>query len=154
MASLSPIGFIVAPQSRLWNARLLPSWFFCLYLLAGVAAAELALGASALLRGIEAPSLGEVVDADSDHIEWMPRLLAPIVAATFVFTTVGMSLSAMPSWSPWKTTDRNFVMDWGAWNYSGIRTQGQLSRVPRRRHDDAPHGQATRLRTRHVGVRA
>jgi hypothetical protein len=120
MAGLSAIGFILAPQSRLWNARLLPSWFFCLYLLAGVAAAELALGASALLRGVRRAVVGEnVQDAESDQFEWMPRLIVPIVAAAYVFATVGMSLGALPSWSPWKTTDRNFVLDWGSWNYSG-----------------------------------
>jgi hypothetical protein len=120
MAGLSALGFMFAPQSRLWNARLLPSWFFCLYLLAGVAAAELALGASALLRGMRGAVIGEnVEDSDTDQIEWMPRVIAPIIAAAYVFTTVGMSLGALPSWSPWKTADRNFVLDWGAWNYSG-----------------------------------
>jgi hypothetical protein len=120
MAGLSALGFMFAPQSRLWNARLLPSWFFCLYLLAGVAAAELALGTSSLLRGMRRAVIGEdVEDPDSDQIEWMPRVLAPVIAAAYVFATVGMSLGALPSWSPWKTTDRNFVVDWGAWNYSG-----------------------------------
>ena len=120
MASASAIGFLVAPQSRLWNARLLPSWFFCLYLLAAVAGTELALGASALLRGVRNAVIGEhVADAEADQFEWMPRVITPVVAAAFVFTLVGMSLGAVPSWSPWKTTDRNFVLDWGAWNYSG-----------------------------------
>ncbi|HEX9530578.1 MAG TPA: 6-pyruvoyl-tetrahydropterin synthase-related protein, partial [Acidimicrobiales bacterium] len=51
MAVLSWAGFCLVPQSRLWNARLLPFWFLCLYLLAGVAVAELGAAAVALWRG-------------------------------------------------------------------------------------------------------
>ena len=40
MAMTSGLAFVWAPQGRLWNARLLPFWFLCLYLLAGVAVAE------------------------------------------------------------------------------------------------------------------
>ncbi len=98
----------------------MPSWFFSLYLLAGVAAAELALGASALLRGMKRAILGEgVEDDEADQIEWMPRLLAPLVASAYVFVAVGMSLGQLPTWSPWKTADRNFVVGWAEWNYSG-----------------------------------
>ena len=32
---------MLAPQGRLWNARLLPFWYLCLYLLAALAVAEL-----------------------------------------------------------------------------------------------------------------
>ncbi|MDQ1421585.1 MAG: hypothetical protein QOJ52_3547, partial [Acidimicrobiaceae bacterium] len=39
MAVLSVLIFRFAPQARLWNARVLPFWFLCLYLLAGVAVA-------------------------------------------------------------------------------------------------------------------
>ncbi|HVT78548.1 MAG TPA: hypothetical protein VHD87_16030 [Acidimicrobiales bacterium] len=119
MAGLSALGFIYAPQSRLWNARLLPSWFFCLYLLAGVAGAEIALGASELLGGIKRAVIGGTADADAERFQWLPLVAVPLVAGAYVFTTVGMSLGALPSWSPWKTSDRNFVLDWGAWNYSG-----------------------------------
>ncbi|MEY2425031.1 MAG: hypothetical protein QOI61_603 [Actinomycetota bacterium] len=128
MAALSLAGFIVCPQSRLWNARLLPSWFFCLHLLAGVAAAELALGASALLRGMKRAVLGAgVQDDEADQIEWMPRLITPLVAAAFVFVSVGMPLGQLPSWSPWKTTDHNFVVDWAAWNYSGYERKASYA---------------------------
>ena len=40
MAVLSALIFRFAPQARLWNARVLPFWFLCLYLLAGVAFSE------------------------------------------------------------------------------------------------------------------
>lgn len=120
MAALSVLGFIFCPQGRLWNARLLPAWFFCLYLLAGVAAAELALGASWLLNTMKRVILGDnVEDEQLDQIAWMPRLIAPLLAASYIFVVVGMPLDALPRWSPWKTADRNFVVGWGQWNYSG-----------------------------------
>ena len=36
-----PSAFVLAPQGRLWNARLLPFWYLCLYLLAALAVAEI-----------------------------------------------------------------------------------------------------------------
>ncbi|HEV7888181.1 MAG TPA: 6-pyruvoyl-tetrahydropterin synthase-related protein [Acidimicrobiales bacterium] len=51
----SAAAFVTAPQSRLWNARLLPFWTISLYLLAGVLAGEIgrALG---LIRFVPAPA--------------------------------------------------------------------------------------------------
>ncbi len=40
MVAAFAVGFLVAPQGRLWNARLLPFYFLCLYLLGGYAIAE------------------------------------------------------------------------------------------------------------------
>ncbi|MBL8777938.1 MAG: hypothetical protein JNK12_18515 [Acidimicrobiales bacterium] len=40
MVGAFAVGFVVAPQGRLWNARLLPFYFLCLYLLGGYAIAE------------------------------------------------------------------------------------------------------------------
>jgi hypothetical protein len=42
MAGLSALGFRFAPQGKIWNPRLLPFWFLCLSLLAGIAAASIA----------------------------------------------------------------------------------------------------------------
>lgn len=41
MAALSAAGFVLAPQGKLYNGRLLPFWILCVYLLAAVAVAEL-----------------------------------------------------------------------------------------------------------------
>ena len=40
MALVSAATFVLAPQGRLWNARVLPFWFLCVYLLAAIALAE------------------------------------------------------------------------------------------------------------------
>ncbi len=46
----SAFVFRVAPPGRLWNARVLPFWFLCLYLLAGVAFMEFGLLMVELVR--------------------------------------------------------------------------------------------------------
>ncbi len=129
MAMASLLGFILAPQSRLWNARLLPSWFFFLYVLAGVAAAELALGASWILNATKKTILGgRAGDESLETIEFLPRLFAPLLAAAYVLVLVGMPLQMLPKWSErvFNTTDRSFVLDWGAWNYSGFERKASF----------------------------
>src|SRR6478609_672058 len=48
MALVAAIGFRFMPQGRLWNARLLPFWYLCLYLLAAIGVAELGRTIAAL----------------------------------------------------------------------------------------------------------
>ena len=79
LAAGSALAFVLAPQSRLWNARLLPFWFLSLYLLAGVAAGETgrlvgrlitALSDSAAWdHGPALPSEAGVVDPDQIGID-------------------------------------------------------------------------------------
>ena len=42
MAGLSALSFRLAPQGKIWNPRLLPFWFLCLALLAGIAVSAIA----------------------------------------------------------------------------------------------------------------
>ncbi len=120
MAFVSAVGFVYAPQSRLWNARLLPSWFFFLYILAGVGIGELAVGSSWLLNALKRTIVGEHGEDETlEAFEFLPRLLAPVFGLAFILVVVGMPLHQLPTWWPQKTADRSFVTDWGAWNYSG-----------------------------------
>ncbi|MEY2467884.1 MAG: hypothetical protein QOF21_582 [Actinomycetota bacterium] len=120
MAVIAAVGFRFAPQSRLWNARLLPFWFFSLYMLAGIAATELALGASWMLGELRKTVMGDKADASDDTVVALPRLMAPLLAVAYVAVVVGMPLQLVPSWTgAFKTADRSFVTDWGAWNYTG-----------------------------------
>jgi uncharacterized membrane protein YeaQ/YmgE (transglycosylase-associated protein family) len=50
MAGIAGAGFVLVPQGRLWNARVLPFWFLALYLLAGVGVAELSAVARWMIR--------------------------------------------------------------------------------------------------------
>ena len=59
--------FRFEPQGRLWNARFLPFWYLCIYLLAAVAVAELAA------------AIGTLLARDPDRPWRGPGLAAPVV---------------------------------------------------------------------------
>jgi hypothetical protein len=117
MAAVSAIGFVVAPQGRLWNARLLPFWYLCLYLLAAVAVAELARAVATL------------VARDPDHPQPSARAAVAALATVGALVTLALPLRTLPfgqeqadgsyRWLGLSTTDRSYVPDWAAWNYSG-----------------------------------
>ncbi|HEX6475754.1 MAG TPA: 6-pyruvoyl-tetrahydropterin synthase-related protein [Acidimicrobiales bacterium] len=128
MAVLSAAGFVLAPQGRLYNARLLPFWVLCLYLLAGVAVAELGTLAGELWRTrrgqrwlstaanggyVAAPASGTGMATDA-VVGFLTPVLALVAAAGFV----AAPLVNLPSWSPVKPT-ASFVPDWVKWNYTG-----------------------------------
>src|SRR5581483_11440299 len=122
--AIAAIGVIFAgifrfePQARLWNARWLPFWYLCLYLLAAIAIAELALAIGTLLaRDPERPWRG-------------PALVAPALAAVAALLITGIPLrnqaAASHSLGLWNliplpklTNDTSFVPSWVQWNYSG-----------------------------------
>ena len=72
MAVLSALAFVLAPQTRLWNARLLPFWFLTVYLLAGLGVSVIGEGIAALFghgagrRSEEADVLDPVTGNGSD----------------------------------------------------------------------------------------
>ena len=108
MATLAGALFIVAPQSRLWNARILPFWYLTLYLLAGVAVTELG------------PAIGRWLATDPEQPSPLGRLLTPVGAALLVWMIVGLPLGVLPGWLPKPTTtDVSFIPSWAKWNYSG-----------------------------------
>ncbi len=118
MSLLFGVAFVLAPQGRLWNARLLPFWYLCLYLLAAVAVAEFARSVAVLLS--------ERADRPRASALWGVPVLATVVA----LVTVGLPLRSLPfssvdpvdgssSWFGLSTTDRSFIPDWARWNFSG-----------------------------------
>jgi hypothetical protein len=128
MTVLTGIAFCLAPQGRLWNARLLPFWFLGLYLLAAIAVAEAGRGVAVLMRvGLEDQG-------------WEPKpLVAPatsLIALAFALFYVAIPLNALPggrknpvtglyTWpgrGPVKlvqSADTSFIDFWVKWNYSG-----------------------------------
>ena len=108
MATIAGTLFIMAPQGRLWNARILPFWYLCLYLLAGVAVTELG------------PAIGRWLATDPEYPSPIARLATPIGAALLVWMVVGLPLGVLPGWVPKpQTTDSSFIPAWAKWNYSG-----------------------------------
>jgi hypothetical protein len=113
------VAFVVAPQGRLWNARLLPFYYLSLYLLAALAVAEVGRTIAVLAaRDPERPSVvGPVLTA-----------AAGVVA---VFVLAGLPLRTLPGGTEradgsyqWlgltnASGDSSFVRSWARWNFTG-----------------------------------
>ncbi len=116
MAALTAVAFRFAPQGRLWNARLLPFWYLCLYLLAGVAVAELG---RVVGRAVAARRHG---GAEKRTVR-AGTVLTPVVALALALVYVSVPLRVIPEWALWEKTDRSFIPDWVRWNYSGYEAK-------------------------------
>ncbi|MGI9022957.1 MAG: hypothetical protein ACR2HV_06965 [Acidimicrobiales bacterium] len=109
MAVLAAVVFVVAPAGRLWNARVLPFWYLCVFLLCGVALAELA------------DLVARAGAADPERPPRQVKLAAPIVAAVAAWMFVGAPLGVLPKWVPHPPSpESGFVPAWAKWNFSGF----------------------------------
>jgi len=113
------LAFVLVPQGRLWNARLLPFYYLCVYLLAAVGVSEVGRTLSVLAaRDPERP--GVVTTA-----------VTAVAGALACIVIVGLPLRVLPfgteradgSYSFLGLTngssDRSFVRSWARWNYTG-----------------------------------
>ena len=121
-------AFVVLPQGKLWNARLLPFWYLCLYLLAAIGVAELGRTIASLLS------------RDPDTPRRSLTIATAVVAALAGITVVALPLRAMPDkisigpvkielggvqkdgkyhWLFLSTKDSSFVPSWARWNFTG-----------------------------------
>ncbi|MGH9276502.1 MAG: hypothetical protein ACRD12_00100, partial [Acidimicrobiales bacterium] len=108
MAAISAMVFIFAPQGRLWNARVLPFWYICLYLLAAVAVTELGVALAKLFAKDPLYPSERIVRA------------TPVAAAVLVWMAVGLPLGVIPKWVPTPSTaDTSYIPSWARWNFSG-----------------------------------
>ncbi|MDP9070374.1 MAG: 6-pyruvoyl-tetrahydropterin synthase-related protein [Actinomycetota bacterium] len=127
MAAVSAAGFVLAPQGRLWNARLLPFWFLCLYLLAAVAVAEVGrtLEDVAARRPRRRPAPASPLGADvgpappTGAVPGPAVLFTPVAALAATLVLVATPLHVLPAWAQVETSDQSFVPSWARWNYSG-----------------------------------
>jgi hypothetical protein len=114
----SGVAFAVMPQARLWNARVLPFYFLCTFLLAGLGVSEVVRSVATLLaRDPERP--GPAVGAAGAVL---------VLAGTLVF--LGVPLGRLPgveypatggvSWLGMHRSYRNDVPSWARWNYTGL----------------------------------
>jgi hypothetical protein len=143
MTLASAAVFVLAPQARLWNARALPFWFLCLYLLAALGVAVLVHMVSTSFahrpRHVQVDTESQLTTA-----AW-PALVAPVLLLGVVLVLVGHPLGALPRWVPrfGGHNEASFIDDWARWNYSGYEAKpaypeyraivGTMARVGRER---------------------
>jgi len=118
MAVVMGVAFLYVPQSRLWNARLLPFYYLAVYLVGAVAIAEVGRTVARLIASD--------VHKPSRVVLWMTALGG--LAAWLV--VLGLPLRTLPfgsidkdgvtyQWGPLKTRDSSFVTSWASWNFTG-----------------------------------
>lgn len=111
VAAALAVAVRLAPQGRLWNARLLPFWYLCLYLLAAVAVAEIVRVAArvaamddrvdgghdgAAQRGSDGLGWGAVAPASADGAEGRRYRRAYEGSFTVLASLVALAALAFP----------------------------------------------------------
>jgi hypothetical protein len=127
MTLLCAFVFRFAPNARLWNARVLPFWFLCLYLLVGVAFAEFGTILVAVVRGRRRTR------------GWA---MVPIPLATLLVGLIwtGFPLRILPlghvstatgkyDWLGITSSDNSFIPGWVKWNFSGYQSPDKSGRT-------------------------
>ena len=122
MAVVSALAFWVAPPARLWNARVLPFWFLCLYLLVGVLIFE---GGSLIVE------MARPKGSDEPPNYFAIPVLAMLGFGIFVYYPLGylpgehQNAAGHNDWLGITTSSNSFIKDWVYWNYSGYENSGK-----------------------------
>ena len=119
MAVLAALAFRFMPQSILWNARVLPFWFLTLYLLGGLAIAELYA-----IMAERTTSFSVTLRA--------ALLPAPLLVLVLALVWVGFPLRILPGehaaangnyvFLGIPQRSESFIPGWVSWNYSGYQS--------------------------------
>jgi len=117
MTVLAGVAFVLLPQGRLWNARLLPFYYLCIYLLA-------ALGVVEIVRALVARFAAERAEVRGTVLR-----VTPIAAVLVTLVLTGMALRTLPfgstnvrneyEWFGLTAREDNFVDGWARWNFTG-----------------------------------
>jgi 6-pyruvoyl-tetrahydropterin synthase related domain len=118
--TLVGVAFVVTPEGRLWNGRLLPFYYLTALLLAAVAVSETIRTIMQLARERRAePAAAGVLTAVGSLAAMLVVVGTPMGALPFSERVEGGY--EWPSFSPVKTTatPESFVKSWAKWNYTG-----------------------------------
>ncbi len=118
MAVLSGVAFLYVPQSRLWNARLLPFYYLAVYLVGAIAIAEIGRTVARLVASdVRRPNRVVLwATALGGLCGWLIVLGLPL--RTLPFGTIDKD-GVTYQWGPFKTKDSSFVTSWASWNFTG-----------------------------------
>lgn len=126
LTAIAAVAFVLMPQDRFWNARVLPFYYLGIYLLAAV-------GVVLVLRSLVLVISGRWAD---------PHLVVSAVvtgiAMLVLWGALGMTLRQLPggamlassptgeptySWLYWTSTYHGPVRDWAKWNFEGLEAK-------------------------------
>ncbi len=144
VAAVFAVAFVLLPESRLWNVRILPFYYLSVYLLSGIAVAEISRGAIRMLRpvpldpggsGARVPALWAAVPAGLFTLVILAALAFPLrsvpFATTFqrtdaaggVTTVYGFSsffgIESIRGWNGLATAEFNQGPGWVRYNFTG-----------------------------------
>ncbi|MGH9275218.1 MAG: hypothetical protein ACRDZU_11285, partial [Acidimicrobiales bacterium] len=115
------VAFVLTPQGRLWNARLLPFYYLSLYLLAGVGVSEVGRTIAALAaRDPERPSIAwPAATAGVSLLAGLVLVGLPLRTLPFGTTRADNSYSFLGLRNG--PDEQSFVRSWARWNYTGYQ---------------------------------
>ncbi|MCU0270885.1 MAG: hypothetical protein MUF83_19880 [Acidimicrobiales bacterium] len=117
MAAVAALGFRYMPEGRLWNARLLPFYYLCVYMLAAVGVSEIGrLLAALFARDVRRPV--RAVTAATALIGLAVGLVS-VALPLRVLPGGAVDESGAYAWGPLSTTDSSYIDDWARWNFIG-----------------------------------
>ncbi len=127
MAVVSAVGFRFAPDSRLWNARLLPFFYLSLALLGAIGVAYLGRTIAMLVARDPARPVRPVT--------WVVGVVAAVAVILALATPLrsiapgtriaGVEIATVDAAGKYSllglpgTTDKSFIPSWARWNFSG-----------------------------------
>ncbi|MDG2029294.1 MAG: hypothetical protein P8J50_19540 [Acidimicrobiales bacterium] len=132
-AGIFAIAFILLPETRLWNVRILPFYYLCVYMLAGLGISEIARLVGDALRSHEAFRHGRPA--------WTPGLVGALLAIILIFS-LGLPLRSLPGGSVFtndegahefgyetrigdiSTPALNLGPSWMRYNFTGYEARG------------------------------
>jgi hypothetical protein len=114
------VAFVVMPEGRLWNGRMLPFYYLTVLLLAGVAVSETIRFLAARVRAERpAPATSGVPTAVG--VLLVVLVLVGLPLGALPFDERDGAGYAWPSFGPVRThaAPESFIPSWAKWNYSG-----------------------------------
>jgi hypothetical protein len=126
LAISSGLAFRYLPESRLWNARVLPFYYLSVYLLAFVGVALIVV------------TLARWFAADDRPLERAMHFGAVALVVLFAFVYLGMPMQAVPgghmsadgssyelSFGPVQySSETSYLASWADWNFNGLEAWG------------------------------
>jgi hypothetical protein len=115
-AACTAAAFVLLPEGRLWNARVLPFYYLCLYLLAGLAIALAGRTATQLwtARPERESVAGSAATAGAS-------LVVTLVLVALPLGTLPLGVHRADGTYAWFgfEVETSFIRPWARWNYSG-----------------------------------